>query len=109
VEELKGFILERAEEFVRIEVASPARRGDCSIYLLGLRVAGDDELKGPLTGGGARPPLRDPVDLEPIGVLAFVFVPADIDGSLIGFESLFESFFLILPNILIFDDDGGIL
>jgi hypothetical protein len=60
-----------------------------------------------LTGGGARPPLRDPVDFEFIG--EFVFAPADIDGSLIGFESLFESFFLILPNILIFDDDGGIL
>jgi hypothetical protein len=106
VKELNGFILERSEKFVRIKVASPARRRGC---LLGLRVAGDDEPKAPLPCGDARPPLRDPVDFEIIGVFTFVFAPADMDGSLIGFESLFESFFLMLPNILIFDDDGGIL
>lgn len=67
-------------------------------------MAGDDEEKGLLSCGGARPPLCEPAGFEVVGAFDLVFAPDQV-GSLRGLELLFESFFLRLPNILIFDDD----
>jgi len=72
------------------------RRED-ALYSLGLRVAGDDEAKGLLSVGGARP-----LDLEPAGFDAIGVFASDQAGSFKGFEFRFESFFLRLPNILVF-------
>jgi hypothetical protein len=40
------------------------------LYLLGLRVAGDDEINGLVGEGGARPLLREPAVFELIGATA---------------------------------------
>jgi hypothetical protein len=72
------------------------------LHLLGLRVAGDDDANGLLACGGARPLLREPADLEVIGVAAPAWV-----GSLRELCFLPKAFFMPF-SILPFEDIGWI-
>jgi hypothetical protein len=77
-------------------------RNKCLFYLLGLLVAGDDEAKVLLPGGGARPPVRMPVGFNVVEEVDLVFALVPV-GSFGRLELFFESFFFRLPNILAFE------
>lgn len=81
------------------------------LYILGLRVAGEDEPNSVVLGGGARPLLREPATFEVTGAGAELAPVEPHVWSSIGLDLRFESDFFKPLNIsrLLNDLESGVL